>query len=481
APPGFGAPDPDRPVGLTVASEDVIDGYILASIIQSTSPVLMDRAGNVVKTWDNENFLGQSVYLLPNGNLLRTTSLPDQAFGQGGMWGFTNNRIEEVNWDGETVWSYDFGEENKVGHHDIAYMPNGHILIIAFERHTGEDALANGLKPDVLDENGEHADEIWSEVIFEIDPATNETVWEWHVWDHVVQEYDSELANYGMVAENPGRININYPQDPDRDPDWLHINSVAYHADLDQIVLSPRTFSEFWIIDHSISTEEAAGPAGDLLFRWGNPAAHGVGDAEQHMYYQHDPGWIPEGYPGAGHMLVYDNGDTTNRPYSTIIEVELPVDDDGNYIMLPNEPTGPDAIVWQYVADPPEAFYSAFISSAQRLANGNTLIAEGSGGRVFEVTPEGEIAWEYYFPPATWVFRAELYDLSGLDVDLSQKSTFEGGIVWGKDCVDGTRPRLHEYLFTEYDAVHLFIDTHGDNAQAQWEMEACAEHGGIAE
>ena len=156
-PPGFGAPPPDRPVGLTVTSDQVDDGYILVSIIQSKTPVLLTREGRIVQMWDNENYMGQSVYLLPNGNLLRTTSLPDYAYGSGGAWGFINNRLQEVNWEGEVVWSYDFGDDTIVGHHDIEPMPNGHILIIAFERFSAEEALANGLNPEILsDEDGHH-------------------------------------------------------------------------------------------------------------------------------------------------------------------------------------------------------------------------------------------------------------------------------------------------------------------------------------
>jgi hypothetical protein len=475
---GMGAPSPDRPVGLTVQTDQASGGYILIAIIQYPSPVLLSRDGRIVKRWESDYYLGQSVYLLENGDILRTTDVPDSGIAET-PWGFTNNRIEEITWDGEVVWSYTFGNDTIIGHHDIEPMPNGHILFIAYERFSEEESLAHGLNPEIL---STEEPETWSEVIFELDPTTNDIVWEWHVWDHLIQEFDPDALDYGIVADHPGRININYPQVPNRAADWLHLNTVEYNADLDQIILSPRNYSEFWIIDHATTTEEAAGPAGDLLFRWGNPAAFDVGTEEDHLiYHQHDPRWIPEGYPGGGHILLFDNGGT-ERLYSTVIELELPVDEAGTYIMRPGEPTQPslDDVVWQYKADPVEDFYSAYASGAQRLRNGNTLIDEALKGRIFEVTPAGDIVWEYYLPAGAWAFRAEEYDLTGMDVELAQNLEYTGGIVWGAECADGFLPRLNESVYTDAPAMQLFVETHGENAQAEWEKEACAEHGGLA-
>ncbi len=477
---GFGAPDPDRPVGVTVMTDEVQDGYILLSLIQSKDVMLLSNDGRIVNRWEGDEYLGQSNYLLENGDMIRTVSVPDIAYGQGGQWGFTGGRVEQYSWDGDLIWSTEYYDDTLVPHHDIALMPNGNILLIVFVLIDAEDALAAGRNPNLIPEE---VGAIWSEKIIEINPDSGEIVWEWHVWDHLVQDYDAALPNYGVVSEHPERINLNYPDSlaTDLPADWLHINSIAYNAELDQIIVSPRTVSEFWIIDHSTTTEEARGEAGDLLYRWGNPAAYNGGtEADRDLYFQHNPHWIADGLLGAGHVLVFDNG-SAERPYSTIIEIELPIDEDGSYIMEPGVPTGPDDYVWQYVAAPPETFYSSLISGAQRQPNGNTLIAEGLKGRIFEVNPDGDIVWEYYLPPATWAFRAERYDLSDLDVDLSGDLGFAGGIVWGVDCVDGTRPRLYEYLIQDNSNMQLFNDTYGDEAQDHWEDEACMEHGGRAD
>src|SRR5207245_6277174 len=98
-------------------------------------------------------------------------------------------------------------------------------------------------------------------------------------------------------------------------PDWTHINAVAYNADLDQIMLTVRAFSEFWIIDHSTTSAEAkghtggrGGKGGDLLYRWGNPQAYRAGRMEdQRLFAQHDAHWIPRGRLGEGHVMVFNN------------------------------------------------------------------------------------------------------------------------------------------------------------------------------
>ena len=182
--------------------------------------------------------------------------------------------------------------------------------------------------------------------LVEIKPTgktTGEVVWEWHLWDHLVQDFDKTKANFGNVAEHPELVNINYGEDelpsviaakdgkrqaqggwqrrrrtrpPRINPDYTHFNGVAYNPDLDQIAVSVWAFSEFWIIDHGTTTAQAAGhtggrrgKGGDLLYRWGNPRAYRAGTkADRKLFRQHNAHWIPQGLPGAGHLLLFNNG-----------------------------------------------------------------------------------------------------------------------------------------------------------------------------
>ena len=139
---------------------------------------------------------------------------------------------------------------------------------------------------------------------------------------------------------------------------------------------------------------------GDILYRWGNPQAYGTGDAEdQTLFLQHDTQWIRPGLPGEGNILVFNNGNgRTPENYSSVDELVPPVDGSGNYALTPGEAFGPDALTWTYEAPTPTDFYSSFVSGAQRLSTGNTLVTAGALGEIFEVTPDGQIVWRYVNP-----------------------------------------------------------------------------------
>jgi hypothetical protein len=168
-----------------------------------------------------------------------------------------------------------------------------------------------------------------------------------------------------------------------------------------------HAFSEFWIIDHSTTTAEAAGhtggrsgKGGDLMYRWGNPRAYRAGGkADRMLFNQHNAHWIPRGLPGEGHILLFNNGgERPDGGYSSVDELILPVDAQGRYICKPGTSYGPEQPVWSYSAAKKPDFFSHFISGAQRLPNGNTLICSGANGTAFEVTPEREIVWKYVNP-----------------------------------------------------------------------------------
>jgi len=387
----------------------------------STDTYLMNSEGAAMYTWTSVYNPGNAVYLLENGNLLRTGTVKTDVFDAGGSGGI----VQEIAPDSSVVWEYRYADDQAQQHHDIEQMPDGNILMIAWEYKTRAEAIAAGREPGLL-----KGGELWPDHVIEVDPATNEIVWEWHIWDHLVQDHDPAQANYGMVTEHPELININFIS-RQAAADWNHINSIDYNAELDQIVLSVHNFSEIWIIDHGTTTEEAAGAAGDLLYRWGNPQTYDAGTAaDQQFYVQHDAQWIPSDYPGEGNILVFNNGEKRSRSYSSIDEITPPLNPDGSYTLTSGSAYGPEAPVWTYVAENPADFFADHISGAQRLPNGNTLICSGTDGVFFEVTPEGEVVWRYDY--GRDVFRvtkisADDPRLAGLNLQPGETLKAESG------------------------------------------------------
>ncbi len=432
-------PRQDARDGLIINEPAAFQGYTLVAPMNSTSTYLIDMEGRIVNEWKSDYTPSLSAYLLENGNLLRPGA--ERGFGGGGPG--AGGRIQEFTWDGELVWDYSFGDSKLRPHHDICRLPNGNVLVIATDPKTKEAAIAAGRWPESVDS------QLLPECILEIKPTgktAGEIVWRWHAWDHLIQDFDESKLNFGDVAEHPELIDVNFGsgmmdrmlQDPeqlrklrslgyvgggeDDDPpqnrrggpggglmqgDWMHVNFVAYNPKFDQIMLSVHEFSEVWVIDHSTTTAEAAshkcgrsGKGGDLLYRWGNPRAYRAGSsADQQLFAQHSAHWIEDGLPGAGNMLVFNNGG--GRPdgvYSTVDEIDMPVEARGIYRKKPDSPFVPQQAAWSYTAPDKSDFFSMLISGAQRLPNGNTFICSGNQALLFEVTLKGEIVWQYKHP-----------------------------------------------------------------------------------
>jgi hypothetical protein len=391
------AEDPTPAQQEMLKSTGAYPGFTLFAPIQSTTTYLIDMQGDVVHTWESDYRPGQSVYLLENGNLLRTASVQNPAVNAGGAGGL----VQEIAWDGMVLWEYAYSSGKFRLHHDVEPMPNGNVLMIAWEVMAAEQALAAGRSPDLLKDG-----ELWSEHIFEVAPdgtGGGKTVWEWFAWDHLVQNADPAKDNYGVPEAAPELIDLNFTS-RNAVADWLHINSIDYNPLLDQVMLSVHNFNEIWIIDHSTTSAQAAshsggasGMGGDLLYRWGSPAAYGTGTMrDTQLFGQHDAQWIEPGLPGEGNILIFNNNAGGPRGnYSTIVEITPPLKDDGSYSQEDGTAFAPKSPSWAYTADVPEDFYSQNISGMQRFPNGNTLICSGASGHFFEVTSAGEVVWEY--------------------------------------------------------------------------------------
>lgn len=386
-------------VGLFLNDSLSQNGYTLFS--RNTNTFLIDNCGFEVHRWESEFISNSSAYLLENGDLLRTCRVSGTPFNAGGIAG----RIELFNWENDLLWAYDYASDEHHSHHDVEPLPNGNILILAWDRYTEEQAESAGRLPNTFGPSG-----LWPEKIVEVEMVgTDEinVVWEWKLWDHLVQDISPFSDNFGNVSEHPELVDINAMTEPNGTSDWIHANAVSYNEALDQIAISSRHLDEVWVIDHSTTTQEAAGhtggnmgKGGDLLYRFGNPEMYGRGTAASQMFYgQHDVRWLPEGHPQAGKMMVFNNGQDRfpdGDSFSSVDIWEPPVDADGNYIIGANEPFGPTELEWTYSDQ--NGFSSPNVSGAHGLPNGNIFICEGREGRIFEVTQSGEIVWEYINP-----------------------------------------------------------------------------------
>jgi hypothetical protein len=406
-----GGPPAAEPRGVRVRTEAATPGYLLFAPLNSDTTYLVDNDGRVVRTWKSDLAPGASVVMLDNGHVMRAGFEPKtQGFSGGGQGG----RLQEFTFDGELVWEYSLNDAARLAHHDFAVLPNGHVLAIAWELKSPDEARAAGRRDGFVPKVG-----VWPDMIVELEPQRPRgarIVWEWHMWDHLVQDTSSTLPNHARPSDRPERIDINgdisgdpaTAKGPPPNPptEIFHTNAVAYNAELDQIVVSVPRFNELWVIDHSTTTAQARGSAGgrsgkggDLLYRWGNPQVYGRGaEADRRLGFQHDARWIPRNSPGAGNLMVFSNrggGGGPNAGRTTVYEIAPPVDGAGRYALLPDRAFGPAEPVWTYSAPDLQAQY---ISGASRLADGKTLVSSGPQGRVFEITPDGRIVWEYWSP-----------------------------------------------------------------------------------
>lgn len=389
-------------VGTTFMNQNVFEAYTL--ITTHTKAYLINNCGEIINEWNSTFLPGNAVYLLPNGNLLRAGRTEDGSSdivfgGQGGI-------IELFDWDDNLIWSFTYSTNNFRQHHDVFPMPNGNVLILAATVISEDDAIAAGRNPNILSQS-----RLYNEQIIEVQPVganQGNIVWEWNIKDHLIQDFDVSKENFGDVALTPGKLDLNFLNGGNGASNWLHFNSIQYDDNLNQIVMSSRNLSEIYIIDHSTTTAEAAtssggtyGHGGDLLYRWGNPQAYRQGtETDRKLYGQHYPHYIAQGLNDEGKLIIFNNGIDRTPEYSEVLIINPPITSPGVYDYLPNSPFGPEQFDYSYSnqSTNPSDFYSRIVSSAQRLANGNTLICEGNTGEVFEIDVNENIVWNYQNP-----------------------------------------------------------------------------------
>jgi hypothetical protein len=342
---------------------------------------LIDMNGNEVHHWIGRGFppvlLDPAVAAGARGHLLVQLSALDPPTGGGATpENFRNKTIGELDWDGAVVWQW--GSEAPGGaarqHHDLHRLRNGDTLI-----------LANFIHP----VPGFSLPTITDDTIYQVSPR-GEIVWKWVASEHLEEfGFTSQALQLVKATKNPDFLHINAmtPIGPNK---WFTQGDRRF--DPQNVLISSRNANFVAIIDKG---------TGQIVWRLGPdyPAwsQQKLPRPVDQIVGQHNPHLIAPGLPGEGNLLLFDNQGEggyppavmQNNPGSRVLEID-PVKKE---------------IVWAYTGldsgGPVWTFHSSFISNAERLPNGNTFINEGMNGRFFQVTPAGEIVWEYINPHFT--------------------------------------------------------------------------------
>ena len=361
-------------------------GYTLYAVQNQSTANLVDTNGNLVHTWNFASTAktGYSTYMLQGGTLVRAVAKTGNSFTGGPICG----EVQMVDYYGNVTWDYVYSTTNYCTHHDICPMPNGNVLLIAYERKTSTETSTAG---------GTSAIEMWPDKIVEVQPTgatTGTVVWEWHAWDHMMQNVDANKANYvASLSAHPELLNINYKQSKD----WLHMNGVNYNAQLDQIAFSCHNMTEIYVIDHSTTTAQAAshaggnsGKGGDLLYRWGNPAAYGAGTTADQVLKSavHDAHWVPQGCPKAGYLVAFNNGGQTSPSQKSTIDIVNPPVSGYNYT-LTGTAYSPASFTWRHVG----TGYTSNMGGSQQLPNGNMIVTIALSGSIYEIDSNQNVLW----------------------------------------------------------------------------------------
>jgi hypothetical protein len=377
-------------IGLTYSTDSVSPGYTLFTPSGNQSAFLVNECGEKVQQWTFSESPGATCYLLENGNLLRAGS----------------DSLEIRDWNNTLLWSYPTTANGLAQHHDIEPLPNGNVLILINDIYTAAEIIDEGRDPSTVVANFK------LDRIVELEPVgTNQAniVWEWKFFDHLIQDFDSTMSNYGDVSIHPELIDLNF--DNGETNDYTHVNGIDYNANLDQILLSTRHLSELHIIDHSTTTIQAANHTGgngnmggDILWRWGNPSVYVQGTlSDQKLFKQHDGKWVADGYLDEGKISVFNNlgVGTGLSSYVHLIEPDV---SGSNYTMSAST-FNPTDFDWSWNGTiMGDTMYQGKKSGCHSLPNGNFVICQSSIGQISEITKAGTHVWSYTNPSGPTTF-----------------------------------------------------------------------------
>jgi hypothetical protein len=455
-------------------------GYTLLSTLSFTgNPAdakthLIGMDGKRVKTWPLSPFPAK---MLPNGNVMAGLDYADPSFS--GKPHQESACLVEMDWNDRIVWprntgvleecalpgsspiAFDTEDSDPRGrptarvHHDFQREGNpvGYYAPGQRAQRFGKTLILGHANPPLS--NTDQVSDIWpleDDPIYEVAWNGKDILWRWDPYKHIDQMGFDSAAREAIRLKRisiPGAI-FGTPEH-----DWLHINDVNYLG-VNKWCLHPRLAScdQRFHPDNIIWDSREANimaivarhdhPAGqwkegDIVWRVGPNYGPGTPESQiGQLIGMHHAHMIPAGLPGAGNILVFDNGGGAgyglSNPLPTGCSTTGPWPDE-----LPTPPAPPPGsptqclsnrnqlsnfsrvvefnpktleVVWEYkntvrypaagvCTKPPDGdfrFFSLFISSAQRLPNGNTLIDEGASGRVFEVTPDKKVVWEFVNP-----------------------------------------------------------------------------------
>lgn len=362
----------DWPTGVSVHDQQrASDSYILLTPFHSRLTYLLDRSGEVVHAWDVPATIHAKY--LPGGRLLiQPSKLGIEAWDYESVTGQSGENLwmAEIDWRSDRTWSYYLGEDpddphnarDTIGwdsryrpiaaHHDFQRLPNGNTLILC---------AAWVKNPEISDH------ELIDDYFLEVTPE-GEAVWSWHSEQHY-DEFGFSAETRRLIREAPG-VHMGTSLG-----DYLHTNTLEVLGDNElgakddrfragNILSCQRNTNTIFIVDRA---------TGEVVWKWGRDFLVGP----------HNPNMLPN-----GNIIVYDNGGLGGYPrrsrfFTRLVEIR------------------PDTgeVVWTYQHDPYRFYHHKFFSvswgSVERLPNGNTLSLDSNRGRLFEITPGGDIVWEY--------------------------------------------------------------------------------------